>query len=238
MLKAHRALVLRHHREDRPGLVGEALEARGFELEVILFNEASPTPTLDDVDLVVILGSSSAVYDAAVERAWFARELALVGQADRRGIAVLGICFGAQALCRYFGGVVEPGSLPELGWQTVQPTAGSPVGPGPWFEYHFDVCRLPAVATTWAESKSCVQAFAIGRHVGVQFHPEIDAAQLRDWFEAAGDDARALGYDPTELIDQTAREEPRARERARELVEVVIAHAGISDTTASPDVPH
>ncbi len=230
-----RALILRHHGEDNPGLIGKALASRGFELSVLLFNEASPTPALDGVDLVVILGSSSAVYDPDVERAWFARELALIEEADRRGITVFGICFGAQALCRYFGGVVGPGNEPEIGWHFVEPTPGSPIGLGPWFEYHFDVCRLPAIATLWATSSRCVQAFSIGRHVGVQFHPEIDAAQLRDWFEAGGDDARSLGYDPTALITQTAEEEPRARERAQELMGVVLAHARSYDRAVGPD---
>ncbi len=229
-----RALVLHHHREDNPGLIGEALVSRGFELSVLLFNESSPTPSLDDIDLVVILGSSSAVYDLDIERAWFSRELALIEEADRRGITVFGICFGAQALCRHFGGVVEPGEEPEIGWQVVEPTPDSPVGAGPWFEYHFDVCRLPAVATLWATSSRCVQAFAIGRHVGVQFHPEIDAAQLRDWFEAGGDDARSLGYNPTALVGQTADEEPRARDRARELIDVVVAHARSYDRAVGP----
>ena len=230
-----RALVLRHHEEDNPGLIGEALASRGFELSVVLFNEASPTPSLDNVDLVVILGSSSAVYDPDVELAWFARELTLIEEADRRGITVLGICFGAQALCRCFGGVVSPGGEPEIGWYVVEPTPDSPIGAGPWFEYHFDVCRLPATATLWARSSGCVQAFSIGRHVGVQFHPEIDAAQLRDWFEAGGDDARSLGLDPRALIAQTADEEPRARERARELIDVVVEHARSYDRAVGPD---
>ncbi|MDE2281977.1 MAG: type 1 glutamine amidotransferase [Actinomycetales bacterium] len=230
-----RALVLRHHLEDRPGLVGDALMARGFDLDVKLFGQASPTPSLEGVDLVVILGSSSAVYDRDVERAWFARELALIERADRLGISVFGICFGAQALCRSFGGVVKPGDSPEIGWYRVVPTADSPIVPGPWFEYHFDVCTLPVAATTWATTSHCVQAFAIGRHVGVQFHPELDAAQLSDWFGAGGDDARTLGYDPTALIEQTRREESGARERAVALVDVVIAHAAAFGPNATTE---
>lgn len=220
-----RALVLRHHDEDSPGLVGEALEARGFELVVVLFNEASPTPSLDNVGLLVILGSSSAVYDPAVERAWFDRELDLIRRADERGISIFGICFGAQALCRSFGGSVQRGEQPEIGWYGVEPTPGSPVEVGPWFEYHFDVCTLPTQAQLWARTDRCVQAFAIGRHVGVQFHPELDAAQLRDWFEAGGDDARDLGVNPDDLIERTLREQDRARLRAAKLVDVVIGHA-------------
>ena len=29
-----RALVLRHHLEDSPGLIGEAFEARGYEIDL------------------------------------------------------------------------------------------------------------------------------------------------------------------------------------------------------------
>ena len=103
-----RALVLRHHLEDHPGLVGEAFERRGFDVDVVMVNESTVTPSLDGYEVLVILGSKCAVYDREVEAAWFGRELALIGDADERGVAILGICFGAQALCRHFGGEVGP----------------------------------------------------------------------------------------------------------------------------------
>ena len=34
-----RALVLRHHLEDSPGLIGEAFEARGYEIDLVMMNE-------------------------------------------------------------------------------------------------------------------------------------------------------------------------------------------------------
>ena len=61
-----RARVLRHHLEDRPGLVGEAFEARGFELDVVMMDATTPTPSLDGYDALVILGSKCAVYDHEV----------------------------------------------------------------------------------------------------------------------------------------------------------------------------
>jgi GMP synthase-like glutamine amidotransferase len=220
-----RALVLRHHVEDSPGLVGEALVARGFSVQVVMMDEVSPSPSVDEVDLLVILGSKHSVYDAEVEEAWFGRELELVGEADRRSIPIFGICFGAQALCRYFGGTVAPSREPEVGWYEVQEENGSRVGAGPWFEWHFDACTLPDAAQVWASNPRAVQAFAIGRHVGVQFHPEIDEHQLAQWMGAGGAaDARALGLDPEELIRRTARETPSSRGRVADLVDVVLRH--------------
>lgn len=225
-----RALVLRHHEEDRPGLVGDALETRGLSLDVVMMDEASATPSVEGYDLLVILGSKHSVYDPAIEEAWFGRELEVLSDAERRGVPVFGICFGAQAMCRYFGGGVARSDQPEVGWFNVDEVGGSGVGSGPWFEYHFDACTLPAAAEVWATSPRAVQAFAIGRNVGVQFHPEIDEHQLGEWMKAGGEeDARQLGIDPVELLARTASETPAARERVDALVELVLRHTGVND---------
>ena len=220
-----RALVLRHHVEDRPGLVGDALVARGVDLHVAMMDATSPTPSVEGFDLLVILGSKHAVYDQAIEEAWFGRELEVIAQADANAVPIFGICFGAQALCRYHGGVVERSDEPEVGWYEVEEFGDHGIGAGPWFEYHFDRCTLPASATLWASTPRAVQAFAVGRDVGVQFHPEIDEHQLADWMAAGGeDDARELGLDPVALIERTARETPDARERVATLVARVLDH--------------
>jgi GMP synthase-like glutamine amidotransferase len=216
------ALVLRHHLEDRPGLVGEALQERGYELDVVMMDEQSPTPSVANYDLLVILGSRHAVYDEEIERAWFGRELDAMAEADRHGVAIFGICFGAQALCRFHGGVVEPSREPEIGWYDVEAVGDSRIETGPWFEYHFDRCILPPEAVTWASSPRAVQAFAIGRNVGVQFHPEVDNAQLADWFATDEGEAREFGIDPIELLNQTERETPAARLRAARLVDLIL----------------
>ena len=64
-----RVLIIRHHSEDRPGLVGEAFEARGFELDVVMMDAESPTPSAAGYDLLVVLGSKHAVYDERIEAA-------------------------------------------------------------------------------------------------------------------------------------------------------------------------
>lgn len=206
-------------------MVGEAFAARDFELDVAMMDEVSPTPSLDGVDVLVILGSKSAVYDIDVEAAWFGRELMLIGEATRRAVPIFGICFGAQALCQFHGGVVEPSDEPEIGWFDVEAKGGSGIETGPWFEFHFDRCVLPPEAQLWASSARAVQAFAVGRNVGVQFHPEIDDVQLREWFSSDEEFAREFGVDTELLLARTAIETPEARIRARTLVDQFLRHA-------------
>jgi GMP synthase-like glutamine amidotransferase len=210
-----RALVLRHHLEDHTGLIGDALETRGFEVDLRMMNGDNPTPSLDGYDLMVILGSRSAVYDKEVEASWFGRELNLIADAEERNLPIFGICFGAQALCLYHGGVVEPSVSPEIGWYEVQAENNSDIASGPWFEFHFDRCILPDKAELWATSPRAVQAFRVGRHLGVQ---------LRDWLAGGDDEAREFGVDVDALIERTAIETPAARERAGALIDVFLAH--------------
>ncbi len=220
-----RALFLRHHREDTPGLLGDAFVKCGYDVDVAMMDADRPSPDLDGYDVLVVLGSTESVYDREVEAAWFARELDLIEIADRRGVAILGVCFGAQALCRYFGGSVTRAREGEIGWYTLNVVGGVELPDGPWFEYHFDHCSLPDGVDVWATTPRAVQAFARGRHVGVQFHPEVDDAQLGEWLASDHGTVRSFGLDPTELLAQTARETPAARTRAQALVELFLRRA-------------
>jgi hypothetical protein len=72
------------------------------------------------------------------------------------------------------------------------------------------------------------QAFAVGRNLGVQFHPEIDEAQLRDWLESAADSAREFGHNIDELLAETARLSPMARARVDALVDFFLQRADVA----------
>ena len=64
-----------------------------------------------------------------------------------------------------------------------------------------------------------VQAFRLGRHLGVQFHPEVDGDQFQLWLDAGGRaEIAANGQDPDAMIAQTIAEEPQASARADRLV--------------------
>ena len=222
----NRVLVLRHHLEDSPGLIGEAFEARGYEIDVVKMDESSGAPSLEGYNVLVILGSTFAVYELERESAWFRQELALIAEADARHLPILGICFGAQALCLHSGGAVRRARDEEVGWFDIDVVADVDLPVGPWLEFHFDECVLPDVAEIWATTPRAVQAFAIGPHVGVQFHPEVDDTQLKEWLASDDIDVRDFGLDVDALVEQTARETPAARGRAQELVDLFLRRAG------------
>jgi GMP synthase-like glutamine amidotransferase len=222
--RPRRALFLRHHIEDDPGLVGDALFELGFVVDLCMVEDGSPAPDLDGVDLLAVLGSKWSVYDHDAVGGWIATELDLIREADRRGIPVLGICFGAQALCAAFGGTVEPAPAGECGWVEIAGDAAAGIPSGPWFEFHGDHCLVPEIATVVARNEVCVQAFTIGPHLGVQFHPEIDAAQLSRWLaHGDGDAARAMGASPEDLLRETAEREAEAAVRVAALVGSFVA---------------
>jgi len=211
-----RVVVIRHHDVDSAGFIAEAFEARGAELDVHLFPDDGPLPGFDGADHIVVLGAVSSVNDSDP---WIAAELDWIRAADQAGLPVLGICFGAQALCAALGGRVEAMERKEIGWFGVDSADPGVIPAGPWLEFHGDRCLLPDGATVLARNDAAVQAFTIGRHLAVQFHPEVDGPQLKRWLDSMDTrEARSVGVDPDQFLADTIREEPAARARADRLV--------------------
>jgi len=167
----------------------------------------------------VLLGSTCSVYDEGEARAWIDEELAWLRRADAAGVPVLGICFGAQMLAATFGGTVEHAGRQEIGWVMVDTEDPDLIPPGPWLEFHHDRCLPPAGATVLARNNLGVQAYRLGRHLAVQFHPEVDGDQFRLWLDAGGRaEIGANGQDPDAMLAETIAEEPGAAVRADRLV--------------------
>ena len=216
-----RVVVIRHHDIDSAGFIADAFEARGASLAGHLFPGEARLPALDGADHVVVLGAVNSVNDPDP---WIAEELAWLRAADAAGVPVLGICFGAQTLCAALGGRVEAMGRHEIGWVLVDSLDHDVIPAGPWLEFHHDRCLLPATATVLARNDTAVQAFRIGRHFAVQFHPEVDGPQLKRWLDSMGAAAvERAGTDPDQFLADTIREEPAARARADRLVATALA---------------
>ncbi len=216
-----RVLVIRHHDVDTAGFIADAFEARGAEITMHLLPDEGPLPAFDGFDHIVVMGAISSVNDPDP---WIAAELDWLRAADRAGLPVFGICFGAQALCAALGGRVEAMERKEIGWFTVSSLDSEAVPAGPWLEFHGDRCLLPAGAEVLARNDLAVQAFRLGRHFAVQFHPEVDGPQLKRWLDGHTDaEIAAFGIDPDQFLADTIREEPAAKARAARLVAAALA---------------
>lgn len=224
-----RALVVRHEHITEPGAVGARLTERGYDLTVLTVVPEARHHTPDvrfdfpdagEWDLIVSLGAPWSVYDEGAIGTWIGGELALLRKAHHLGVPVLGACFGAQALTTALGGSVEASPRPEIGWVEVETDDPALVGPGPWFQWHFDRCLLPPGAVEVARNAVCAQAFRVGRSLGVQFHPEITTAMVSGWLAHGGaEQCVRQGVDPEELLDRSRALEPVARAGARRLVD-------------------
>lgn len=212
-----RALVVQNTPRGGPGRFGSRLEEAGLELDVVHAWDGGQLP--DDLSAhrsLIVLGGGY-MPDADDRAPWLPSVRALMRQALRDGVPVLGICLGAQLLAYVAGGTVlaEHGP-PESGSTelTLRPEALD----DPLFaslpprvkaiEHRVDaISRLPRNAQWLAASERCpVQAFRIGSSAwGVQFHPEATPETIRGW------DAEALrrqGFDRDELVRTAEADEP------------------------------
>ena len=99
-----------------------------------------------------------------------------------RGVPILGICYGMQALAAKFGGVVAPSQEREFGYAEVQLSGSDPLLAGlgkelkVWMSHGDRVERLPQGFTAIASSTNAplaAMADVKRRIYGLQFHPEV-----------------------------------------------------------------
>jgi GMP synthase-like glutamine amidotransferase len=224
-----RAVFLQHDPGSRPGLIGDALADHGFAIDLIGMSDTiddgtwhGTFPDLDGVDLLVPLGAIWSLYDAAQVGSWIDRELALLRAADARGIPVLGICFGGQALAAAHGGRVAASPRSEIGWVAIDSDDPELVPPGPWMQWHTDGFTVPPAAVEVARNDVGPQAFRLRRNLAVQFHPEVDEDNVRTWIDLGGEASvtalAAVGTTADEVLAASREHRHRAETDVATLV--------------------
>lgn len=223
-VRTPRVLFVQHQADCPPGHVGERILQRGGHIEMVRAHRAE-LPDPRRYDLVVSLGSYGSAHDDSVH---VRRELDLLTAAVESRVPVFGICFGAQLLSRALGGQVGPmPGGPEIGWLEVdtEPAAAGPVDRGPWLVWHLDAMTTPPGGVELARTDAGTQAFALGDHLGVQFHPEAMTESVLSWANHYRDLLAENGIDHDKLVARSREVALDTRRRAYALTDSVLDQA-------------
>jgi GMP synthase-like glutamine amidotransferase len=178
-----RLLVIEHQADAPAGLVSGWAAGRGLAVTTLRPAAGQPLPrSLGPGDKVVVLGSEETAFDDSIP--WLADELTFVERALENDVAVLGICFGGQVLARLMGARVYRLGEPEIGWVSVASQRAG-LADGPWLAWHRDGFERPAGSHELAAGQVSLQAFSLGPHLGLQFHPEVNRPIVQAWIAGA-----------------------------------------------------
>jgi GMP synthase-like glutamine amidotransferase len=210
-----RILILEHDADAPACLLAQWAHAHGHHVDVVVPQGLGAWPEPRDADAIVSLGSEHSALDAS--QRWIREEIDFLAAAQSASVPVLGICFGGQALSAALGGTVSRAPRAEVTWRPIETQAPDLITPGPWPFWHEDRFDLPPAARLLAGTETEVVAFAAGASVGVQFHPEADAAVVRGWLGGGRDKLRSYGVDEAEFEREIERHGPAARDLAFDL---------------------
>lgn len=221
-----RVLVVVNSPDSGPRRLSTWLEEN--KVEIVVQNGADGLPhALDGFHGLVLLGGGF-MPDDYEKAGWLRTERKLTLDAIELDLPTLGICLGAQLIADVAGGEVRANFGPtERGSTIIRATeAGrldallAAIGQtSPMIENHQDmITRLPARAVLLASSDAVEnQAFVLGKHVrGVQFHPEVSAADLARWDDAA---LSGEGYDVGALIAAAEADDEANTSASRALID-------------------
>lgn len=205
------AAVLQHQSDAPAGLLNDVLLDAGFRPKTIRIDLGEPLPDPADFALAVTLGDSAARQTDGSEIEW-------LRAADDAGVAVLALGTGAQSLAVALGGRVERAPKSRRAWVWLSSAAPAWIASGPWLAWRDETIRLPSGATLLAHDTLGPQVFGAGRHLGVQFHPEVTPPIVAGWVRSGRDEC----LDAQGLLEVTSREFAGASIAGRRLLSTYI----------------
>jgi GMP synthase-like glutamine amidotransferase len=189
--------IFRHSPSEGPGYFADFLNAHNLPWQLIRIDTGEAVPAdASQFSGLVFMGGPMSVND---DLPWIGPVLALIRDAVARDLPVLGHCLGGQLMTRALGGVVTKNAVKEIGWGEV--SVDNNAAARAWFgdvtsatafHWHGETFSLPAGATHLLSSKYCAnQAYALGKHLALQCHVEMNEAMIREWCEIGADEISA-----------------------------------------------
>jgi GMP synthase-like glutamine amidotransferase len=188
--------IFRSAPTEGPGYFATYLERRSIPWKLIALDQGAAVPRdARRFSGLVFMGGPMSVNDGLP---WIIPALELVREAVRKDVPVLGHCLGGQLMSKAFGGTVRANPVKEIGWGEVRVAdngvARAWLGDLPSFEsfqWHGETFSIPPGATRILEGTHCAnQAFALGKHLGMQCHVEMTPELVRTWVGTGADEMR------------------------------------------------
>jgi GMP synthase-like glutamine amidotransferase len=188
--------VFRVSSTEGPGYFARYLDERGLPWQIVRVDAGDPLPHApSNYAGLVFMGGPMSVND---DLPWIPHLLALIARAVDEDVPVLGHCLGGQLMSKALGGSVTPNPVKEIGWGTVRVEDSAaardwfgPVREFLSFHWHGETFTVPQGAVRLASSDHCDnQAFALGRHLGMQCHVEMTPEMIRKWYTEGADEIR------------------------------------------------
>jgi len=194
--------VFRASPTEGPGYFATYLERRSIAWQLVSLDANARVPRDARAYAgLVFMGGPMSVND---DLPWIAPAAELIRDALRKDVPVLGHCLGGQLMSKALGGTVRANPVKEIGWGEVQ-VADNEVA-REWlgklqsfvsFHWHGETFTIPPGATRVMENAHCPnQAFALGKHFGMQCHVEMSEDLVRSWLASGSDEIAAARSSP------------------------------------------
>jgi GMP synthase-like glutamine amidotransferase len=179
--------IFRFSPTEGPGYFAQWLDAHDVPRRLIALDAGQPVPVDPRAfSGIAMMGGPMSANDALP---WNAPLLDLLRGAVAADVPVLGHCLGGQLFAKALGAPVTRTRAPEIGWGEVQVLDGNSAGA--WFgqrkafttfQWHYDVFALPPGATrVLTNAHNPDQAYALGKHIGLQCHIEMTRPMVETW---------------------------------------------------------
>ena len=184
--------ICRYAPQEGPGYFATYLTQRRIPWRIVKLDDGEPLPRCEDIAGLAMMGGAMSVND---DLPWISPMLALVRKAVDVDVPVIGHCLGGQLLSKALGGTVTRNPVKEIGWSSVNvlstPVATAWALPGTFLSYqwHGETFSIPANAVrVWSSVHCQNQAFAIGKHFGMQCHIEVTEAIIENWCDSGAEE--------------------------------------------------
>ena len=178
-------IICRYAPTEGPGYFASYLTAHQVAWRTVKLDEGESLPPVADIAGLAMMGGPMSVND---DLPWIEPMLSLVRDSVAADVPVIGHCLGGQLLAKALGGVVTRTPVKEIGWGevTVMPQRGASRwgAEGRFLSYHWhgETFSIPEGAQRiWSSAHCANQAFAFGKHLGMQCHIEMTAGMVETW---------------------------------------------------------